>query len=63
VLPTGKNFVRKAEKWQHTILCGRKNLEPEFFFSSDFLKGPKRANPFFQINSSYESQDVCAILQ
>jgi hypothetical protein len=31
VLPTGRNFGRKTQKWPHKNLNGRKNLRPNFW--------------------------------
>jgi hypothetical protein len=31
VLPTGRNFGRKTQKWPHKNLSGRNNLRPNFW--------------------------------
>jgi hypothetical protein len=30
VLPTGRNFGRKTQKWPHKNMSGRKNPRPNF---------------------------------
>jgi hypothetical protein len=45
VLPTGRNFGRKTQKWPHNNMSGRKKFAAEFF--EDFTKSGRKVAELF----------------
>jgi hypothetical protein len=56
VLPTGRNFCRKTQKWPHKNLSGRENPQPNFLQICQKMaeKGPN----FFEVWFSHKILDT-----
>jgi hypothetical protein len=59
VLPTGRNFGRKTQKWPHKNINGRKNPN----FKQIFQKWPKSGRTFMKCIYHIEVLIICSVAE